>query len=276
VLTPPQSHRALVIAALERGAHVLVEKPVATTLEEYGEMHDAAHAAGRMLCENYNYRFSRGVLAALEAHARGDLGEVVSVDVSFGGVMGADGPYGDVHVPHFAHALPGGAMQNFVSHPVSLALPFIGSCERASAFASRTDPDFLSDDELRAVLEGPRASAVITVSRNAWPAHFLLTVQGTRGRAVVDVYGGTSRIDATMSVIGGGLRRGLHELRATAETTLRAFTGRRDGFEGLGLLMDAFYDAASAGGPSPVSHSEMLAVNEVVRDLLMPLGSSCM
>lgn len=275
VLTPPQSHRALVVAALEAGAHVLVEKPIATTLAEYGEMRDAARAAGRMLCENYNYRFSRGVLAALEAHARGDLGEVVSVDVSFGGVMGADGPYGDPHVPHFAHALPGGALQNFVSHPVSLALPFIGRCDRAVAFASRSDPGFASDDELRAVLEGPRASAVITVSRNAWPAHFHLTVQGTRGRAMVDVYGATARVEATTSVIGGGLRRGLHELGVAAATTLRAFTGRRDAFEGLGVLMDAFYDAASAGGPSPVSHSEMLAVNEVVRDLLVGVGSPC-
>jgi predicted dehydrogenase len=275
VLTPPQSHRDLVVAALEAGAHVLVEKPIATTLEEYGEMHAAARAAGRMLCENYNYRFSRGVLAALDAHARGDLGEIVGVDVSFGGVMGADGPYGDLHVPHFAHALPGGAMQNFVSHPVSLALPFIGGCERAVAFASRSDPGFPSDDELRAVLEGPRASAVVTVSRNAWPAHFLLAVQGTRARVAVDVYGASARVDATASVIGGGLRRGLHELRVTAATTLRAFTGRRDAFEGLGALMDAFYDAAIAGGPSPVSHSEMLAVNAVVRDLLVPVESPC-
>jgi predicted dehydrogenase len=275
VLTPPQSHRDLVVAALHRGAHVFVEKPIATTLEEYGEMREAARAGGLMLCENYNYRFSRGVLAALDAHARGELGEVVSVDVSFGGVMGADGPYGDLHVPHFAHALPGGALQNFVSHPVSLALPFIGGCDRAAAFVTRSDPAFLSDDELRAVLQGPRASAVVTVSRNAWPPHFLLTVQGTRGRAEVDVYAGTSRIGAGTSVIGGALRRGLHELGSTATATLRAFTGRRDAFEGLGTLMDAFYGAVIAGGPSPVTDSEILAVNAVVRDLLMPVDVSC-
>jgi hypothetical protein len=89
------------------------------------------------------------------------------------------------------------------------------------------------------------------------------------------VYGGTARVEASTSVIGAGLRRGLHELRATAAATARAFTGRRDPFEGLGLLMDAFYDAVIAGGPSPVSHSEMLAVNEVVRDLLTPLESPC-
>ncbi len=275
VLTPPQSHRGLVIAALHAGAHVLVEKPIATTLDEYREMHDVASAAGLMLCENYNYRFSRGVLAALEAHARGQLGEVVSVDVSFGGVMGAGGPYDDRLVPHFAHALPGGAMQNFVSHPVSLALPFIGRCDRATAFSSRSDEALLSDDELRAVLEGPRAKALVTVSRNAWPPHFLLTVQGTRGRADVDVYGGSAHVHTSESAIGGGLRRGLHELAVTASTTLRAFTGRRDAFEGLGSLMDAFYDAAIAGGPSPVSHSEMLAVNEVVRDLLVGPERSC-
>lgn len=267
VLTPPQSHRDLAVAALSAGAHVLVEKPVAPTPDELREMDAAARAAGRMLCENYNYRFSRGVLAALDAHARGRLGEVVGVDVSFGGVMGE--PYADTRVPHFGHALPGGALQNFVSHPVSLALPFIGGCERAAAFATRSDAGLLSDDELRAVLAGPRASAVLTVSRSARPQHFLLTVQGSRGRAVVDVYAGAARVETSASAVAGGVRRGLHELRAAAAATGRALTGRRDPFEGLGTLLDAFYAAAIAGGPSPVSPSEMRAVNEIVHELLV-------
>ena len=277
VLTPPQSHRDLVVAALGAGAHVLVEKPIAPTLREYREMQDAASAAGLMLCENYNYRFSRGVLAALDAHARGRLGEVVGVDVSFGGVMGADGPYGDLVVPHFAHALPGGAMQNFVSHPVSLALPFIGGCERAVAFASRSDPSFLSDDELRAVLEGPRASAVITVSRNAWPAHFAADRPGhARPRRGRRLRRHGPRATRRASVIGGGLRRGLHELAVTRRPR-RAGVHRppRRRSRGSARSWTRSTTRSIAGGPSPVSPSEMLAVNEVVHDLLVGVESPC-
>jgi len=61
VLTPPASHRPLVLQALDAGAHVLVEKPIATTWDEYAEMRDAAAGAGLRLVENYNWRLSRPV-----------------------------------------------------------------------------------------------------------------------------------------------------------------------------------------------------------------------
>ena len=54
ICTPPATHRALVIEALEHGAHVLVEKPMALTSADCREMVDASHrqntnrAAGAM------------------------------------------------------------------------------------------------------------------------------------------------------------------------------------------------------------------------------------
>jgi predicted dehydrogenase len=271
VLTPPQSHRMLVLAALEAGAHVLVEKPIAPTLAEYAEMRDAAARRGLLLCENYNYRFSRGVLGALSAHSRGDLGRVVNVDVSFCGVMAGAGAYADRQVAHFAHALPGGALQNFASHPISLALPFLGECEEAVAIRRRLDADFPGDDELRALLRGSRGGcAALTVSRHARPARFTLSIQGTRASAEVDVYGGHMQLDAAQSAIAASVRRGVGQLAVGAATTARAATGRRDAFEGLATLLDGFYDAVR-GGPAPVTAAEMDAVNGVLHELLSPM-----
>jgi predicted dehydrogenase len=275
VLTPPQSHRMLVLAALEAGAHVLVEKPIAPTLAQYAEMRDAAARRGLLLCENYNYRFSRGVLAALRAHGRGDLGQVVNVDVSFCGVMAGAGAYADRQVPHFAHALPGGGLQNFASHPISLALPFLGDCEEVLGVRRRLDADFPGDDELRALLRGARGGcAALTVSRHARPPRFTLSVHGTRASAEVNVYGGHMQLDATQSAIAGNLRRGVGHLAAAVETTARAATGRRDAFEGLATLLDGFYNAVR-GGPPPVTRGEMDAVNGVLHELLSPEESAC-
>jgi predicted dehydrogenase len=148
VLTPPASHAELTMAALEAGAHVLVEKPIAPTWEEYAAMRAEATAQGRLLCENYNTRFSRAARSAEAAVAAGAIGEVVDVDAFYGGVMPADGPYGDRDVPHFAHALPGGALQNFLTHPLSLVLPYLGEPIEVAVLRRRLDPFAASDDEL--------------------------------------------------------------------------------------------------------------------------------
>src|SRR3954453_18079673 len=149
VVAPPQAHLDLTLAALEGGAHVFVEKPIAPTLEDYVRMRDAALESGLLLCENYHYRFGRGVQQAFEAVHSGALGDVVNVDVWYDGVM--TGPaYADTGGSHFAPALPGGALQNFLSHPVSIALPLIGSCTGAFPVERSLDPRFQSSDELRA------------------------------------------------------------------------------------------------------------------------------
>lgn len=55
ILTPPHLHAPLSIAALEAGAHVLVEKPFATTRAEAERMAAAAAGAGRNLGVNHNF-----------------------------------------------------------------------------------------------------------------------------------------------------------------------------------------------------------------------------
>jgi predicted dehydrogenase len=267
VLTPPQAHHPLTIQALEAGAHVFVEKPIAPTWEEYVEMRDLARERGLLLCENYNCRFEPTMLAALEVWRSGRIGDAVNVDVSYGGVMGANGPYADRDMVHFAHGLPGGALHNFISHPVSMALVFMDGCTAAVAVRRRLDGSFASDDELRALLSGERTCAVVTVSRHAAPAHLKLDVQGTRGSLGVDVYSGQMCVSGEGSVIARGVRDGLEGLRAGATLTAKKLAGRHDGYAGLGTLLDRFYDAAGGGGPPPVTEAEMDAVNGVIRDV---------
>ncbi len=56
VATHLDSHFALTMAALERGLHVLCEKPMAPTLEQCRAMSAAAERAGRLLAINFNTR----------------------------------------------------------------------------------------------------------------------------------------------------------------------------------------------------------------------------
>jgi predicted dehydrogenase len=58
VCTPTASHVEHVLWGLERGFHVLCEKPVATTAAEAARVAAAAHRAGRVVVPCHQYRFN--------------------------------------------------------------------------------------------------------------------------------------------------------------------------------------------------------------------------
>ena len=64
VAVPTSAHEAVAVAALERGVHVLVEKPMAPSLEAADRMLDAARAAGAVVQIGHVERFNPAVLAA--------------------------------------------------------------------------------------------------------------------------------------------------------------------------------------------------------------------
>ena len=55
VTTPPTSHFPLAMAALDAGAHVIVEKPATVTRAELETLIGHASERGRVLVEDYNY-----------------------------------------------------------------------------------------------------------------------------------------------------------------------------------------------------------------------------
>ncbi len=57
IATPPSTHYDLAVQALERGKHVLCEKPLATTMEDAHEMAQAARKRGRVLGVNFIMRY---------------------------------------------------------------------------------------------------------------------------------------------------------------------------------------------------------------------------
>jgi predicted dehydrogenase len=80
-VTPPAVHHAVALAAFEHGAHVLTEKPLATSMDEAREMIEAADRAGRMLMVSQNRRYMPELQAFREELA--DLGPLSSLTCEF-------------------------------------------------------------------------------------------------------------------------------------------------------------------------------------------------
>lgn len=74
VSTPDHAHRRYAEAAARAGKHVLVEKPLATTVEDARAVVRAAREAGVVLMTLYNHRFVPAYWTAWERLQAGDLG----------------------------------------------------------------------------------------------------------------------------------------------------------------------------------------------------------
>jgi predicted dehydrogenase len=77
VATPNALHAPQTIACLEAGTHVLVEKPMATDVDECDAMIAAAARSGASLMVAHCWRFHPDVRAMRARIAAGELGEVV-------------------------------------------------------------------------------------------------------------------------------------------------------------------------------------------------------
>jgi predicted dehydrogenase len=83
VTTPLVAHIPVVLAALEAGMHVLVEKPFAPTLAEGQQAVDLASARNLILMVSQNYRFYPAAQTAAALIRAGTLGPVGAVNIQF-------------------------------------------------------------------------------------------------------------------------------------------------------------------------------------------------
>jgi predicted dehydrogenase len=80
---PNHLHHPWTLQALEKGKHVLCEKPLALNAAQAGEMSDAAEASGRVLMEAFMYRFHPRSLRVKQILDEGRIGEPRLLHSSF-------------------------------------------------------------------------------------------------------------------------------------------------------------------------------------------------
>ena len=79
IITPPETHKAMVAAAAARGIPVICQKPLAPTLAEADAIVDLAEAADILLVVHENFRFMPWFRQARRVIEEGRLGEPHSV-----------------------------------------------------------------------------------------------------------------------------------------------------------------------------------------------------
>jgi predicted dehydrogenase len=200
VCVPNVAHRDIVLAALDAGAHVLCEKPLATSVAEAQEMFDAARRAGRVLMAAQNWRWDPGSRAVQRIVETGDLGELYYAEATAMRRMGIP-TWGVFHQKALS---AGGALLDIGVHMLDLAVWLFGNPRplRVSATVGRRfgtrpeiahmlrnawDPQKFDVDDFAVALvhcEGGRTLLL----RTSWAAHieqetFSVRLLGTEGGA---------------------------------------------------------------------------------------------
>ena len=79
VCTPNHLHEVHVVSALEAGAHVLCERPVALTVAGVERIRAVRERTGRFVLVGMNHRFRRDVQAAVSFLEGGELGDLTAI-----------------------------------------------------------------------------------------------------------------------------------------------------------------------------------------------------
>jgi predicted dehydrogenase len=142
--TPNALHAPQAVAFLRAGKHVLVEKPMATSVAQADEMIAAARTSGAFLMVAHCWRFHEDVRSMRDRIAAGELGEVVKTHGY--GVHAGWGPSGWFTDPALAG---GGALLDMGVHAIDTARFLLGDpLPRAvCAVVERRYGDYEVDDD---------------------------------------------------------------------------------------------------------------------------------
>lgn len=186
VATPNALHAPQSIALLEAGTHVMVEKPMATSVAECDAMIAAANRSGARLMVAHCWRFRDEVIAVRDRIAAGELGEIVKTRGY--GVHTEWGPSGWFTDPALAG---GGALPDMGVHAIDTARFLLGDpdASRVCATIGTRYGDYAVDDDAILLISWSQGTNSV-VESGWWHRH-------TEGmEADTEVYGtaGYSRI----------------------------------------------------------------------------------
>jgi predicted dehydrogenase len=188
IATPPAFHRDIALAALRRGAHVLCEKPLTTTVAEALELVEAAKRHRRVVFPAHNYKHAPVVKFAGETIRGGRIGTVRAVTLNTFRTTHAKGvKEWRTDWRRDRKTSGGGIAMDHGSHSFYLTFAWMGSLPtHVTAKALTLDHQFDTEDNLNCVLTFPNGYAHCFLTWTAGVRKVIYSLQGTDGALVID------------------------------------------------------------------------------------------
>jgi 2-alkyl-3-oxoalkanoate reductase len=256
VLTPPRTHAEIAIQALERGCHVLVEKPLATSDAECGQLAVASSLRGLRVGVNHSLLADPQVRHVLDVLATGRVGQPVSAEY----FCSATYPSWE-HGPLPEHYRDGGhPFRDLGVHGLYLLRAVLGEITGVEpVFVTRGGDPNLCFDEWDVIVLCKRGVGRVRLSWSVRPLQTVFTVHATGGTLRADVgsmFATTRRASGLPHALdraAGALQEGWPALRSVPVNGFRWVSGNLRPYAGVRRAVAQFYVALADGTPLPAS-----------------------
>jgi predicted dehydrogenase len=276
VCTPPSTHPSIAIKAIERGLHVLVEKPMALDVSDADKMIKAARRKKVKLCVNHNAVFEPVICRARDIVNSYDFGELIHISTYFafdarrvlrGAPLTNRGPmswYGD---------LKGNILQDLFPHPASIVLSFMHDYTACYPILKAFYKEDGIEDEARMLLDSDKVTGNITLSLRTSPDIFTIDLYGSKMILRVD-FANMSLVKQKPRDIPKFIARAVDNMsqanqicRNTVGTVLGVLLKRVTNAGGIDALVNEFYKSIDRDWPVPVSGEEGKKVVDLAQKL---------
>lgn len=260
VCTPPHTHADIARQVLLAGKHLLIEKPVVTSVSDWESVRAVAgHATIGVV---HNLKFTHSVQQAKAWVDEGRIGDVLRISRLF-----LTSPESDrmlVGDKHWSHKLPGGRWFETLPHELYITHMFAGPLPVASVTALHTKGALpgAPADEVCIVLAGDRCISTVHYSASSKENRRSIEIFGTEGKIEIDVLSDTATL---ASAKDSRVRRAVGV--KNVETGQRLLQAIPDRAEYLlrraqketphATLIRAFDDHLAGNGPSPTPLDEV-------------------
>lgn len=277
ICTPPATHLPLAIQALDAGCNVVLEKPMAMSLQDsdkivkaYTERKDKRLKVSVI----HNWLFPPHMRKILSKVNVGEVGDIIHVEVK---AFSTHGEPMMSNPNHWCHSLPAGRFGEGLIHPIYILYHLLGNLKIKSLWVDKRGPHpWVAYDEVFITFEADKGSASIYNSHNS-PMTILpvIRIYGTKSHLKFESY------DYTLSVrrhsSEGTLNKGIDALseiyQISKSLSLNIFNkvihGRlKTGHE---IFFNLFLDSVVNNRELPLTLEEAYGANKIFLNVLNEL-----
>lgn len=269
ICTPPQVHASLAVEAMSAGINVLIEKPMTMTVKDAQKIVDSQRATGVKAGVIHNWLFDAPVLTARSIAEKGELGEVLNVEIEALNTK-EDSMAANKH--HWSHQLPGGRFSEMLAHPIYLLRSFLqGDIKCVDIEVSKTgDCPWMKSDELCAMFRVGKKIGRAYASFNSSREAIYVNLYCAHGILKFDIINSTlnvlhARSPSRLSKGYDSLKQASQLVKWTAMNAGRVLSG--NWHSGHDTCIRLFAESLLVNREPPVTVKDGLAVIRTLEDM---------
>lgn len=200
VSNPTSLHLDVAIPAAEAGCAILLEKPIAGSMERVDVLQNAVEKSGSKVLVAFQFRFHPGMVKTRALIENGEIGRVVSASVHFGEYLPAWHPWEDYRQGYAARSDMGGGVVATQCHSLDYLPWLVGKkVECVWGFAAKlSDLEVTADDTSKIGLRfAGGALGSLHLDYNQQPPEHEFRIIGTNGTIKWNLVDGAARIYRT-------------------------------------------------------------------------------